>query len=315
MRIGVLALVAWRVPPRHYGGWELVAHLLAEGLVRRGHEVHLFATADSQTTARLHAVVPRPLEEDRSLPAREMETLHIVEAYRHAAGLDVVHNNAGVYGALIGSLSPSRVVTTLHGSAAEKGSAEIYLRCRNLPYFSISDTERELLPELRYVATVRNGIDTTAIPPPREPEDYLLYLGRMSPDKGVYRAVEVALRSGRRLLLAGIIPEGDRAYWEGRVAPHVDGRRVEYVGPVDAELRTKLMLGAFAFLHLIDYHEAFGLTMAEAEACGAPVIAFRRGSVPEVVRDGLSGYIVSGVEDALGALERVSRLKRERCSA
>ncbi|MBA2363562.1 MAG: glycosyltransferase family 4 protein [Chloroflexia bacterium] len=315
MRIGILASVSWRVPPRQYGGWESIAHLLAEGLTAKGHDVTLFATADSRTRARLESVVPRPLEEDRDLPSRLYETLHIAHAYEQAAHLDILHNNIGVFGTALSRLSPVPVLTTLHGSAAEEDSRIAYRRYREQPYVSISDAERALAPELNYVATVYNGISMTNLPEPTEPDDYLLFLGRLSPDKGVHNAVRVAQILGRRLLISGIVPESNRAYYEAQIAPHVDGEHIAFLGPCDPETRNTLMNQAYAFLHLIEYQEAFGLTMAEAMATGCPVIAFRHGSVSELVRDGETGFIVDTVEEAAEAVERVPHLGRQACSA
>ncbi len=314
MRIGIIASVAWRIPPRQYGGWENVAHLLAEGLVRRGHEVTLFATADSITSARLSSAVPRPLEEDRSLPSRVYETLNIVNAYEHARELDLLHNNAGVYGTVLSRLSPVPVLTTLHGSAAEPDSRIIYDRYRDQPYVSITHAERELFPELNYVATVYNGIASDSFPEPCEPDDYMLFLGRLSPDKGVHLAVEVAKLTGRPLILSGIVPDENREYFQTRVLPHLDGRRIRFVGPSDPARRNALMRRAHAFLHLVTYHEAFGLTMVEAMACGAPVVATRRGSVPELVRDRETGFIVDTPEQAAAAVERSGSIDRGECT-
>lgn len=315
MRIGILASAAWRVPPRAYGGWESVAHHLAEGLTLRGHDVTLFATGDSVTRARLLSVVPRPLEEDPSLSARIYETLHLANAYEQASSYDVLHNNAGVYGTVLSRLNPKPVLTTLHGSAAEPDSRLAYRRYREQPYVSISDAERELAPELNYVATVYNGVECDTLPEATEPDDYLLFLGRLSPDKGAHHAVKLAQLTGRRLLLAGIIPESNRAYFEREVEPHLDGERIQYIGPADVERRNALMRRAYAFLHLVTYHEAFGLTMVEAMAVGAPVIGMRRGSVPELVRDGETGFVVDTVEEAAMALDRVPGVSRAACAA
>lgn len=314
MKIGILASIAWRVPPRQYGGWESVAHLLTEGLVRRGHDVTLFASGDSITQAQLVSVAPHPLEEDRSLPSRATETLHIVTAYEHAGDLDVLHNHAGVYGAVLSRLVDVPVVTTLHGSAAEGDSKSLYMRYREQPYVSITDAERALAPALNYVATVYNGIDEASLSPPAPSDDYLLFLGRLSPDKGVHHAVRVAQLTGRRLVISGIIPDSNREYFEREIAPFVDGRQIQFVGPSDPPRRNALMRKAYAFLHLITYHEAFGLTMAEALAAGAPVIALRRGSVPELVLDGETGFIVDTVEAAAGAVARIPSISRTRCA-
>ncbi len=314
MRIGILASIAWRVPPREYGGWETVAYLLAEGLVARGHDVSLFASGDSETTARLESVVPRPLEEDPSLPSRASETLHIVNAFERAADLDILHNNAGVYGTILSRLTRTPVLTTLHGSAAELDSRAIYQRYRELPYVSISEAERELAPDLNYRATVYNGVhERDFVQPNERPGDYLLFLGRLSPDKGVHHAIKVAHLTGRRLLISGIVPAANRRYWESEIAPHVDGEQVVYLGPSDSARRKELMRRARCFLHLVTYHEAFGLTMAEAMAVGTPVVAMNRGSVPEIVHDGRTGYVVQTVEEAAEAVSRVPLLNRSDC--
>jgi len=313
LRIGVLGPIAWRVPPRHYGGWESVAHLLAEGLARRGHDTTLFATADSITSAKLSSVASRPLEEDRSLPSRVYETLHTAAAFEQAHNLDVLHNNAGVFATALSRLVETPVLTTLHGSAAEADSRLVYSRYREQPYVSITDAERALAPELNYVATVYNGIEVPAEPPDGDHDDYLLVVGRLSPDKGVHHAVELAQLTGRRLVIAGIVPDANREYYETRIVPHVDGRRIEYIGPCDAEQRDELMRRAYAYLHLITYAEAFGLTIVEAMAVGAPVIVFPLGSARELVRDGETGFIVGSVQEAAEALERIPSLDRRRC--
>lgn len=314
LRIGVIASIAWRVPPRHYGGWESIAYLLAEGLTERGHDVTLFASGDSRTSARLSSVVPAPLEEDRSLPARVMETLHLANAYEHAPRLDILHNNAGVYGTALSRLAGIPVLTTLHGSAAEEDSRIIYSRYREGPYVSVTDAERELAPDLNYLATVYNGIEDGLLPAPAEPGDYLLFLGRISPDKGVHQAIEVARLSGRRLIISGIVPENNTEYFKTHVEPFLDGERIAFLGPSDPDRRNRLMQGAYAFLHLATYHEAFGLTMVEAMAAGTPVIATRRGSAPELVREGETGFIVNTPEEAAECLERVPSIDRRQCS-
>lgn len=313
VRIGILASVAWRVPPRNYGGWETVAHRLTERLVRRGHEVTLFATADSVTSARLCSVVPRPLEEDRSLPSRVYETLHVANAYEHARELDVLHNHTGVYGTALSRLVSIPVVTTLHGSAAEEDSRLVYSHFKEQPYVSITDAERALAPELNYTTTVYNGVEVESMPAPASSGEYLLFLGRLSPQKGVHLAVQVALLSGRPLVISGIIPDSNREYYASQVAPYVDGKSIQYIGPSDARQRNELMRGAYAFLHLVTYHEAFGLTMTEAMAVGTPVIATGLGSVPEVVLHGETGFIVRDVAEAVEALAKVPALSRGRC--
>ena len=323
MNIALLAPIAWRTPPQHYGGWELVASQLAEGLVRRGHTVTLFATADSLTSARLESVCPHPLNQPGSqLDCRVYETLHIAHAYERATalGVDVLHNHAGCFGVPPARTAPFSVVTTLHGSAAESGSRTLYEHYAEQSYVSISDAERRLAPHLNYAATVYNGIDVNAFVT-HDPEDYLIVLGRMSPDKGIHLAIRVAQRCGRRLVLAGIVPFENQAYFEQQVQPHLKTGSVEFVGPVDHAQKNHWLSRAYASLHLVTYEEAFGLTMAESMACGTPVVAVRRGSVPEVVEDGQTGFVVPAgdddavVEAAVQALGKVDALDRHQVRA
>lgn len=313
LRVAILAPISWRLPPRHYGGWELVAYNHAEGLARCGVDVTLFATSDARTSVRLHSVVPRPLSEDPILPPRVYETLHAAACFERAGEFDVIHNHAGAYPVCFSRLVSTPVVTTLHGSAAEPDSRLIYERHAEGPYVSITDAERALAPDLRYIATVHDGIEVDAFTFRADPGRYLLFLGRLSPVKGAHLAIEVARRTGLPLVIAGIVPPEDRTYFETRIAPHLDGERVRFVGPADHAAKNALCGGALALLHLVQYHEAFGLTIVEANACGAPVIAIGRGSVPELVRHGETGWIVDGVDDAVEAVASLGGLSRARC--
>ncbi len=315
MRIGVLGPISWRVPPRHYGGWELVTHNLVEGLVKRGHEVTLFATADSETSARLISVCPRPLSEDPTLPSRSYETLHTGLALEHAGEFDLIHNNMGSYPVCFSRAIPVPMVTTLHGSAAEDHSRLIYSRYAGSHYVSITDAERLLAPELNYVGTVYNGIDADLFDFNPNPGDYLLVLGRVSPDKGVHSAISVAQRSGMRLIIAGIVPPENEEYFETQVRPHLQKGFIDFVGPADHAMKNQLLKNAYAFLHLITYHEAFGLTMVESMACGTPVVAVPMGSVPELVINGETGFWADDVEEVCRRLPDIARLDRGRCRA
>jgi glycosyltransferase involved in cell wall biosynthesis len=311
MRIAMLAPIAWRVPPRHYGPWERMVSLLTEGLVAHGVDVTLFATADAQAKARLAAICPRPYAEDPSLDAKVWECLHIASVFARAGEFDVIHNHFDFLPLSYSELVETPVVTTIHGFSSER-ILPVYQRYnRRCHYVAISDADRH--PTLDYLATVYHGIPLDEFTLRREPGEYLLFFGRIHPDKGAAEAIEVAQRGGRRLILAGIIQ--DRAYFEQQVAPHIDGDKVRYVGSVGAVERNTLLGGAYALLHLINFDEPFGLSMAEAMACGTPVIACRRGSVPEVIRHGETGWIVGGVDEAVAALTEVGSLKRERIRA
>ncbi len=319
MKIGILAPIAWRTPPEHYGGWELVTSNLTEGLVRCGHEVTLFATADSQTSAYLEAVCPHPLTTYSSLNSRVYESLHTAHAFEYArtANFDLLHNHTGCFPLTYSRLLPVPTLTTLHGSAAEAGSRLIYQRYKEQPYVAISHSEREIAPELNYVGTVYNGIAVESFDFAPKAGSYLLVIGRMSPDKGVHLAIRVAEKFGMRLVLAGIVPPENQLYFDEKIKPHLKPGRVEFVGPVNHAAKNELYAGAYAFLHLITYREAFGLTMVEAMACGTPVVGIGLGSVPELVKPGISGVVVAPTPDenqlvakTVEALQQLEHLQR-----
>lgn len=316
LRIGMLAPIAWRVPPRHYGPWERVVAILTEGLVARGVDVTLFATADSETRARLRAVVPRGYAEDGSLDAKVYEGLHIGAAFEAArrGEIDLLHNHFDflplTYSRLVHPATP--VVTTIHGFSSQR-ILPVYRAYADVAhYVSISDADRSTA--LRYAATIHHGIPleefTFRESPAAAPDDYLLYFGRIHPDKGAHDAIELAGRAGRRLVLAGIVQ--DEAYWRTRIEPHVDGHWVRYVGSVGPRDRDALLGGATALLHLIHFAEPFGLSVVEAMATGTPVIAYALGSMPEIIRDGVNGFLVAenDMQAAVAALEHVSDLDR-----
>jgi glycosyltransferase involved in cell wall biosynthesis len=309
MRIGILAPIAWRTPPRHYGPWERVASLLAEGLVERGLDVTLFATADSQTRAKLHAVCPRGYEEDRSLDPKVWECLHIAAAFERAQDFDLIHNNFDFLPLTYSDLVKTPVVTTIHGFSSPR-ILPVYRRYNEHGYYvSISNADRD--PSLKYVATVYHGIDIEHFTFRPASSDHLVFLGRIHPDKGTREAIEIAKRARRRLIIAGIIQ--DQAYFQTQIEPHIDGRAVEYVGSVGPAARDSLLGEAAALLHPILFDEPFGLSVIEAMACGTPVIAFSRGSMPELVRHGENGFLVQDVEEAVGAVNRLPEIRREDC--
>lgn len=308
MRVGMLAPIAWRVPPRHYGPWERVVSLLTEGLVDRGIDVTLFATADSVTRARLHAVCPRPYAEDPGLDVKVWECLHISEAFERAHEFDIIHNHFDFLPLTYSGLVCTPVITTIHGFSSER-ILPVYEKYNGQTYYvSISNANR--LPNLDYVATVYHGVPLEEFTLRPDHGEYLLFFGRVHHDKGAAEAIEVARRTGRRLIIAGIVQ--DQEYFQREVAPHLDGDRVSYVGSVGPDRRDELLGGALALLHLVNFDEPFGLSMVEAMACGTPVIARGRGSVPEVIKDGETGFIVADVEEAVAAVCRVPQLDRRR---
>lgn len=314
MRVGIMGPITWRTPPRHYGPWEQVVATLANGLARRGVEVTVFATGDSQLEAEVRWVCPRPLGESPDLNPKVYEFLHLGFCLEQAAEFDILHNHLNCYPLVFSPLVKTPIITTLHGSALlEPETRTIYRRFKHLPYVSISLAEREGLPELNYVANVYNGIELDWFTPVDEPGDYLLFLGRISPKKGTHLAIELARRTGLPLVIAGYIPPDEQDYFEAQVKPHLDERQISYIGPVGPEQRNRVLGGALALLHLVTVPEPFGLVLAEAQACGTPVIGFGKGSVPEVVRHGVTGFVVENLAQAEAAVAEVHRLDRRRC--
>lgn len=309
MRIAMLSPIAWRTPPRHYGPWESVASLVTEGLVARGHDVTLFATADSLTSGVLHAVCPRGYEEDRSLIPKVWECLHISELFEHAGAYDLIHNHFDFLPLTYSGMTTTPVVTTIHGFSSP-GILPVYKKYNGRTYYvSISDADRS--PELDYIRTVYHGIDLARFDFQPEPDDYLLFFGRMHQDKGVREALRIAEACRKKLIMAGIIQ--DQAYYDRFVAPHIDNDQVVYIGSVGPVERNRLLGKALALLHPIQFNEPFGLSVVESMACGTPVIAFDRGSMPELIENGRNGFLVGSVEEAVAAVARVAQIDRACC--
>lgn len=310
MRIGVLASIAHRTPPRDYGPWEQVASTLAEGLIARGHDVTLFATADSLTSGRLSAVAPTGYEEGDCYDAKAYEGLHIANAFEHADQLDVLSNQFDFLPLTYSRLVRTPVVTTVHGFSSDRILPVYQAYDDVVSYVSISDADRS--PLLTYDATIHHGIDLRRFTFRPEVGSYLLFLGRIHPHKGTHLAIEVARRAGVPLVIAGIVQ--DDKYFRERIAPEL-GVDVTYVGAVGPAERDELLGGALALLHLISFAEPFGLSVVEALATGTPVVAFPLGSLPELVQHDRTGFLVADVDGAVSAVGRVDALRRADCRA
>jgi glycosyltransferase involved in cell wall biosynthesis len=286
-----------------------VVSLLTEGLVSQGHDVTLFATGDSQTSGKLHATCPRGYEEDSSIMPKVWECLHISEVFEHADDFDIIHNNFDFLPLTYTGLITTPVVTTIHGFSSP-GILPVYKKYnRKVFYVSISDADRS--PELDYIKTVYHGIDIRQFDFQPEPDDYLLFFGRIHHDKGAKEALEIARACNKKLILAGIIQ--DQAYYDRYIAPHTDNDKVIYVGSVGPVERNRLLGKACALLHPIQFDEPFGLSVIESMACGTPVIVFTRGSMPELIEDGKSGFLINNVDEAIQTVARIKEIDRVTC--
>src|SRR5204863_8536592 len=310
MRIAHIAPVATTIPPPKSGSVETMTSLLTEGLVARGHDVTLFATAESKTKARLAAIYPHGYWHDENMwPWELYEMLNLAAAVERAREFDIIHYEAAYYpmSLAFARLSPTPIVQTLHRSPS---AAEVALWSHypEAPFVAISNEQARLLSGLNVVDTVLHGIDTDNFVFRQKPDDYLLFLGRFTEGKGVLQAIEIAKRVKMRLILAAA--EDD--YYRERVAAHVDGVHVVYYGEADFEAKVKLYGGARALIYPIQAREPFGLVLAEAMACGTPVVALDRGAVREVVDDGVTGIVFEDLEDMSTDLHRVLALDRRR---
>jgi glycosyltransferase involved in cell wall biosynthesis len=306
MKIALLGPVAWRTPPRHYGPWEQVTSLIAEGLAARRVDVTLFASLDSVTSATLDGVCATGYAEDPALDGRVCEALHVAHAIERSGEFDLVHNHLDWLPLAFARQFRAPLITTIHGFSG-RAILPAYLEARAFSsYVSISDADR--VPELDYAATIHHGIDLDALPFSSSCGDALVAFGRIHPDKGTATAIEIARRSGRRLVLCGIIQ--DARYFREQVEPHIDGDRVVYLGSVGPERRAEVLGSAAALLHPIAFAEPFGLSVVEAMACGTPVIAYRRGSMPELVDEGVTGFLSDSIETATAAVDKLAGLDR-----
>jgi len=308
MRVAVLAPVAWRTPPRHYGPWEQVASNITEGLVANGLDVTLFATADSITGGRLDWVIQQGYEEDRSQDAKVAECLHISNLMEKAGNFDIIHNHFDFLPLTYSRLIKTPVVTTIHGFSSPKIIPVYQKYNKSSHYVSISNSDRS--PLLTYAATIYNGLRVSDFEFQSTPEDYLLYFGRIHHDKGTAEAIEIAAKSKKKLLIAGIIQ--DVNYFEQKVKPFLSDQIV-YVGEAGPEKRNELMKNALALLHPINFDEPFGMSVAEAMLCGTPVIAFNRGSMSELIIHGKTGFLVDTTDQAIEVVSDLAKINRLEC--
>ena len=308
MKIAMISPIAWRTPPRHYGPWEQVVSILTEGLLDNDIDVTLFATANSITKAKLHAISPKGYAEDAEIDAKVWECLHISEVFEHAHEFDLIHNHFDFLPLSYSKLVKTPLLTTIHGFSSPKILSVYKKYNHSVHYISISDADRSL--ELDYLATIHHGINLDQFTFNPNAGKYLLFFGRIHADKGAYEAIQIANKSKMKLIIAGIIQ--DEVYYKDKVKPYLNDDIV-FVGSADPKQRDRLMGNAFALLHPIHFAEPFGLSVVESFACGTPVIAFNKGSMPEIISDGKNGYLVATIEEAVSAVKNIRLIERSFC--
>jgi glycosyltransferase involved in cell wall biosynthesis len=311
MRIAQVAPLAESVPPKLYGGTERVVAWLIDELVELGHDVTLFASGDSRTRAKLIPAWPRALRlgRPRSDPAAALAAL-LESVAEQAKDFDVVHLHVDWLHLPLLKRTGVPFVTTCHGRMDLPGFGDVIKRFPDAPFVSISDNQRLPLPNANWVSTIQHGLPTTLFRPRYEAGSYLAFLGRLTPEKGPEAAIRIARAAGMPLRIAAKVPRGERGYFKERLEPEIDGEHIKLTGEVNDAAKEQFLAGAAALLFPIDWPEPFGLVMIEAMACGTPVIAFRSGSVPEVVDNGVSGFIVEDEPEAIAAVQRLHELDR-----
>lgn len=313
MRIAQIAPLIERVPPKRYGGTERVVHALTEELVARGHEVTLFASGDSRTSAKLVSVYPHGLRESRVndiYGANVWTMLNIGVAYRQQEQFDIIHDHSGYLGLPSAELSATPVIMTCHGPFTPE-NRHIYRVLRKANLVTISKAQASV-PGLNYLGTVYNGLPLETYPFSEEHDGYLLFVGRISPEKGAHLAIELALNVDLPLIIAAKLDDVDRNYFRMQIEPYLS-EQIRWVGEVDEDERNRLMSRAYAFVHAATWREPFGLTLIEAMACGCPVIGTRMGSIPEIVEDGVTGFVVDSVEEMIDAVYELPAIDRAAC--
>ena len=309
MKLAILSPIAWRTPPLKYGPWEQVTSNIAEGLVERGVDVTLFATGNSATKGKLAYVSETAYAETPDMEPKAWECLHISNLMEQAGDFDLIHNNYDFLPLSYSRLIKTPMLTTIHGFSSPK-IIPVYKKYNaDNFYVSISNSDRS--PELDYIATVYNGINTNGFTFSPVSKDYLLFFGRIHPEKGTYEAIQIAKKSGRKLIISGLIQ--DNAYFEKKVKPFINNSDILFVGNSGAKERDKLLGDAYALLHPISFEEPFGLSVAEAMLCGTPVIAFNKGSMPELIDDSKTGFLVDDIEQAVVAVNNIHLINRNYC--
>jgi glycosyltransferase involved in cell wall biosynthesis len=316
MHIAQVAPLTEAIPPKLYGGTERVVSWLTEELIALGHDVTLYASGDSVTAAKLEAVWPRALRLDGAV--RDPNALHMMmleRVYQNASDFDILHCHLDYYPFSLFSRQATPFVTTLHGRLDLPEHQPVFDTFSSVPVVSISNSQRRPLPQAHWVRTVHHGLPANLLMPKPVKPSYFAFLGRIAPEKGIDRAIRIAEHCGVTLKVAAKVDNADRDYYDEKIKPMMQSAKVEFIGEINDKDKSEFLSGAIALLVPIDWPEPFGLVMIEAMACGTPVIAFNRGSVPEVIEDGLTGFVVEDVNGAIGAVDRLGHLSRDKVRA
>ena len=316
MRIAQFAPLWETVPPKKYGGTELVVYVLCEELSRRGHEVTLFASGDSKTSANLEAIIEKPMREAGILNVSCYENMAMAKLIEMKDSFDIVHNHLGPSFIPFSGLLGIPVVNTIHGAFINEEDIDFCMKYKNSPFISISDSQRVGAPDLNYVSTVYNGIQVEKYTYQKEPDSnnpYIAFLGRLSEEKGVHHAIRLAKETGNKLIIAGKIDVNDRAYYEKDIKHLIDGKQIVYIGELGHDDKVELLKNAFMTVHPVTWPEPFGLVMAESMACGTPVLALNQGSIPEVISHKVTGFVEEDIESLIKRVKEVENIDRWAC--
>ncbi|HSA07495.1 MAG TPA: glycosyltransferase family 4 protein [Candidatus Gastranaerophilales bacterium] len=304
------------VPPKTYGGTELIVHILCNELTKRGHDVTLIASKSSETPVKTISPIEKNLRSMNSEMPALYESMSAAMAIEISDKFDIIHNHCGLSMLPYHKILKAPMLSTLHGAFILKEEIEIYNKYKNLPFVSISDSQRNGNKNLNYISTVYNGImvnnfEFQAKPDINDP--YLAYLGRISPEKGTHHAIKLAKETGWKLIIAAKIDKTDFEYFKNQIKPLIDDKRIIFIGEIGHQAKVKLLKNAHALVHAVTWPEPFGLTMAESMACGTPALALNMGSIPEVIKDRVTGYIEENIDDLIKRVKDIDKIDRFAC--
>jgi glycosyltransferase involved in cell wall biosynthesis len=316
MRIAQFAPLWETVPPKTYGGTELVVYILCEELAKRGHEVTLFATGDSKSSANLEAIIEKPMREANINNISCWENMAMAKLISRKDDFDIIHNHMGASFIPFVQTIDVPVLHTLHGAFVYQDDIDFYQKYAKSSYISISHSQRAGAPDLNYVSTVYNGIQVekysfNEIPNAKEP--YIAFLGRLSEEKGTHLAIKLAKETGHKLVIAGKIGKADKEYYEKHVHHLIDGKQIVYIGELGHDDKVNLLKNALFTVHPVEWPEPFGLVMAESMACGTPVLALNQGSIPEVIKDKTTGFVEDNISSLIKRVKDVKTIDRKAC--